>query len=53
MSTAPKRPSELRRLEQATKLQNVLYEIRGPVNAEAERMEAEGHPGLPLTTTVL
>jgi alanine-synthesizing transaminase len=50
MSTAPKRPSELRRLEQATKLQNVLYEIRGPVNAEAERMEAEGHRILKLNT---
>ena len=37
MST-PKRPSELRTLDQSTKLQNVLYEIRGPVNTEAERM---------------
>ncbi len=44
------RPSELRTLDQSTKLQNVLYEIRGPVNAEAERMEADGHRILKLNT---
>lgn len=49
MST-PKRPSELRTLDQSTKLQNVLYEIRGPVNTEAERMEADGHRILKLNT---
>ncbi|WP_426705588.1 pyridoxal phosphate-dependent aminotransferase [Corynebacterium auriscanis] len=49
MST-PKRPSELRSLDQSTKLKNVLYEIRGPVNAEAERMEADGHRILKLNT---
>lgn len=49
MST-PKRPSELRSLDQSTKLKNVLYEIRGPVNAEAERMEADGHRVLKLNT---
>lgn len=31
-----------RKLEQSTKLQNVLYEIRGPVHAHAARLEAEG-----------
>ncbi len=46
----PKRPSELRSLDQSTKLQNVLYEIRGPVNTEAERMEADGHRVLKLNT---
>lgn len=40
----------LRTLDQSTKLQNVLYEIRGPVNAEAERMEADGHRILKLNT---
>ncbi|WP_420098207.1 pyridoxal phosphate-dependent aminotransferase [Corynebacterium sp.] len=39
-----------RPLDQSTKLQNVLYEIRGPVNAEAERMEADGHRILKLNT---
>ncbi|KAB1503150.1 pyridoxal phosphate-dependent aminotransferase [Corynebacterium sp. 320] len=46
----PIRPSDLRALDQSTKLQNVLYEIRGPVNAEAERMEADGHRILKLNT---
>lgn len=46
----PLRPSELRTLDQSTKLQNVLYEIRGPVNTEAERMEADGHRILKLNT---
>ena len=50
MSTTPKHPVELRPLDQSTKLQNVLYEIRGPVNAEAERMEADGHRILKLNT---
>lgn len=48
--SSPKRPSELRTLDQSTKLQNVLYEIRGPVNTEAERMEADGHRILKLNT---
>lgn len=30
-------------LIQSTKLQNVVYEIRGPASAEAARLEAEGH----------
>ncbi|QFQ01643.1 Glutamate-pyruvate aminotransferase AlaA [Corynebacterium urogenitale] len=46
----PLRPSELRTLDQSTKLQNVLYEIRGPVNTEAERMETDGHRILKLNT---
>lgn len=37
-----------RRLEQSVKLQNVLYEIRGPVHAHAARLEAEGHRILKL-----
>ncbi|GAA4642557.1 pyridoxal phosphate-dependent aminotransferase [Gordonia humi] len=38
----------LRTLEQSEKLQNVCYEIRGPVHAEAARLEAEGHRILKL-----
>ncbi|SNT31208.1 alanine-synthesizing transaminase [Rhodococcoides kyotonense] len=37
-----------RPLQQSTKLQNVLYEIRGPVHAHAARLEAEGHRILKL-----
>ena len=37
-----------RTLAQSTKLQNVLYEIRGPIHAQAARMEAEGHRILKL-----
>lgn len=35
-------------LTQSTKLQNVVYEIRGPANAEAARLESEGHRILKL-----
>ena len=38
----------LRPLRQASKLQNVLYEIRGPVAARAAQLEAEGHRILKL-----
>src|SRR5699024_7087975 len=38
----------LRPLRQATKLQNVLYEIRGPVAARAAQLESEGHQILKL-----
>ncbi|CAN5546673.1 pyridoxal phosphate-dependent aminotransferase [soil metagenome] len=38
----------LRELPQSTKLQNVVYEIRGPANAHAARLEAEGHRILKL-----
>lgn len=37
-----------RELRQATKLQNVVYEIRGPANAYAARLEADGHRVLKL-----
>ncbi|UZJ25006.1 pyridoxal phosphate-dependent aminotransferase [Rhodococcus antarcticus] len=37
-----------RPLRQSTKLENVLYDIRGPVQAHAARMEAEGHRILKL-----
>ena len=33
----------LKSLDQSSKLKHVLYEIRGPVAAEAARLEAEGH----------
>ncbi|UWE93104.1 pyridoxal phosphate-dependent aminotransferase [Corynebacterium diphtheriae bv. mitis] len=35
---------------QSDKLKNVLYEIRGPVTAEAEAMELDGHRILKLNT---
>ena len=38
----------LRPLRQAAKLQNVLYEIRGPVAARAAQLESEGHRILKL-----
>lgn len=38
----------LRQLGQPRKLQNVLYEIRGPVAARAAQLEAEGHRVLKL-----
>lgn len=38
----------LKTLDQSSKLRNVLYEIRGPVHAEAARLEAEGHRILKL-----
>jgi len=37
-----------RPLRQSTKLENVLYDIRGPLQAHAARMEAEGHRILKL-----
>jgi alanine-synthesizing transaminase len=40
----------LRPLGQSSKLQNVLYEIRGAALAEATRLEAEGHSILKLNT---
>lgn len=44
--TSSDRP--LRELRQSSKLQDVVYEIRGPANAAAARMEAEGHQILKL-----
>ncbi|WP_307851746.1 pyridoxal phosphate-dependent aminotransferase [Williamsia sp. CHRR-6] len=40
--------SDLKPLEQSSKLRNVCYEIRGPVHAHAARLEAEGHRILKL-----
>ncbi len=45
---APNPHPQQRVLEQSGKLQNVLYEIRGPVHAHAARLEAEGHRILKL-----
>jgi len=42
------RGGPLRPLRQASKLQNVLYEIRGPVAARAAQLEAEGYRILKL-----
>ncbi len=36
--------------DQSNKMKDVLYEIRGPVSAEAERLEADGHHILKLNT---
>ncbi|WP_122263285.1 pyridoxal phosphate-dependent aminotransferase [Ornithinimicrobium cerasi] len=48
--TAPPRPGPrtLRPLTQPARLQNVLYEIRGPVAARAAQLESEGHRILKL-----
>ncbi|MGO1391765.1 pyridoxal phosphate-dependent aminotransferase [Agrococcus casei] len=40
--------ASLRSLNQSTKLQNVLYELRGPIQDEAMRLEADGHRILKL-----
>ncbi len=48
MHTPPVDHRVRRPLPQSSKLQDVLYEIRGPVNAEAARMEAEGQRILKL-----
>jgi alanine-synthesizing transaminase len=40
--------TNLKPLEQSTKLRNVCYEIRGPVHAHAARLEADGHRILKL-----
>ncbi|CAM3042630.1 pyridoxal phosphate-dependent aminotransferase [Skermania piniformis] len=45
---SPHNHQQPRALEQSTKLQNVVYEIRGPVHAHAARLEAEGHRILKL-----
>lgn len=52
---SPKVPKMTRRrspriLDQSDKMKNVLYEIRGPVAAEAERLEMDGHRILKLNT---
>ena len=47
-------PNPIRRrprtFDQSNKMKDVLYEIRGPVSAEAERLEADGHHILKLNT---
>ncbi|WP_151641200.1 pyridoxal phosphate-dependent aminotransferase [Corynebacterium sp. 11A] len=46
-----RRPDVKRReFDQSEKLKDVLYEIRGPVAAEAERLEMDGHRILKLNT---
>ncbi|MBC3185806.1 pyridoxal phosphate-dependent aminotransferase [Corynebacterium sp. zg-331] len=47
---SPQRPRRRREFDQSEKMKNVLYEIRGPVAAEAERMELDGHRILKLNT---
>lgn len=48
---APAQRKHTRRIfDQSDKLKNVLYEIRGPVTAEAEAMELDGHRILKLNT---
>lgn len=41
-------PSRPRTFAQSSKLQDVLYEIRGPVHDHAARLEMEGHRILKL-----
>mgnify|MGYP001765852839 CR=1 FL=1 len=38
----------MRRIRQSKKLQNVRYDVRGPILVEAQRLEAEGHRVLKL-----
>ncbi|MEO7071202.1 MAG: aminotransferase class I/II-fold pyridoxal phosphate-dependent enzyme, partial [Nostocoides sp.] len=38
----------MRRITQSLKLQHVRYDVRGPILAEAQRLEAEGHKILKL-----
>lgn len=47
----PSKPKRQRRIfDQSVKMKDVLYEIRGPVTAEAERLELDGHRILKLNT---
>lgn len=39
---------QVRQIRQSKKLQNVRYDVRGPILAEAHRLEAEGHRILKL-----
>ena len=45
-----KKPRPHRHFDQAEKLKNVFYDIRGPVSATAEEMERDGHTILKLNT---
>ncbi|MDF5821735.1 pyridoxal phosphate-dependent aminotransferase [Corynebacterium felinum] len=52
-ATPPPKPTPRRTrrvFDQSEKMKNVLYEIRGPVAAEAERLELDGHRILKLNT---
>jgi alanine-synthesizing transaminase len=49
-SDYPRSVPPLRKLDQSSKLRNVLYEIRGSALDEAARLEAEGHTVLKLNT---
>ena len=40
----------MRRIVQSKKLQHVRYDVRGPILVEAQRLEAEGHKILKLTS---
>jgi len=46
--TPLRRPQRRRIFDQSEKMKNVLYEIRGPVAEEAERLELDGHRILKL-----
>ena len=48
MSNSQYRPRRI--FDQSEKMKDVLYEIRGPVAAEAERLELDGHRILKLNT---
>ena len=48
--TPSRRPQRRRIFDQSEKMKNVLYEIRGPVAEEAERLELDGHRILKLNT---
>ncbi|AZA10571.1 pyridoxal phosphate-dependent aminotransferase [Corynebacterium gerontici] len=50
MSSNENQRRKRRTFDQSEKLKDVLYEIRGPVTAEAERMELDGHRILKLNT---
>ena len=39
----------MRKIRQSRKLQNVRYDVRGPILVEAQRLEAEGHQVLKLS----
>ena len=40
---SPLHPTHSRKITKSSKLDNVCYEIRGPVLSEAHRLEEEGH----------
>ncbi|MDO4632025.1 MAG: pyridoxal phosphate-dependent aminotransferase [Corynebacterium sp.] len=48
--TTPPKTRRRRVFDQSEKMKNVLYEIRGPVADEAERLELDGHRILKLNT---